>query len=52
MDGLLEEIQGFLHQENELSDFELHYERDCQLCADEFDTCQGHIYSDETGYLD
>jgi len=50
--GLLEEIQGFLNQKNDLVDFELYFELECQICAEEgFAECQGHIYSDETGYL-
>lgn len=53
MEGLQGEIQEFLNQGNELHDFEWHYEVDCPLCEEDgFDTCQGHVYSDETGYLD
>jgi hypothetical protein len=52
MDELLDEVQQFLNQENETLGFEMHYELECQICAEDgFSECQGHLYSDEAGYI-
>jgi hypothetical protein len=53
LDALLTELQAHLNAENETIDFELWYEIDCPLCAEDgFEECQGHPYSDESGFLD
>lgn len=53
LEELIEGMQVFLNQENELSNFEMYFELDCPLCAEDgFRECQGHPYSNETGYLE
>jgi hypothetical protein len=50
---LFKEIADFLATQNNDRKFEEHFEINCPLCIGEdgFETCQGHLYSDETGYI-
>ena len=52
MDDLFDDPQQFLNGQNESVGLEMHYEIDCQVCAEDgFSECQGHLYSDNADYL-